>query len=558
MADYDIAAAFAAIEQELISSMIRNMDRHRAEEILECKEWTMWQAEQLRALERYRVQNQKKYKGRFSSINGKIGDMIRASRQKGNMKQETRILQAIRKGYKVWGKNKSPANQAMTAKFFQLNDRKLEALIEATTHDMQKAENAILRMADDQYRKAIFNAQMYANSGAGTYAKAVDMATKDMLSAGLNCVEYANGARHTLSDYADMAVRTACKRAYLTGEGEKRKEWGVSTVIMNKRGNPCPKCLPFVGKILIDDVWSGGKADNGSYHLMSGAVAAGLYHPRCRDSHTTYFEGISTPPDDKFTRQEIADIEAENKKEQKQQYAKRQADKFRRLEQNSLDAENQEKYGRKAQEWENRTGCGAESAFVYENHPVYFDENNDYSVILPDYSDEVNRGLSEAMEDVARKGGADGCEHMHLVNLRTGELAYYETNGEGASVGVNFWKYAEEHLDENFAFVHNHNITSSLSASDLITPVIYRNVPVQVAVQNDGVKYIAKRTKDADPNFYPDFYYESELEDLNKMSRNGNITPTERLMTREKIIVESLLKDFYEEGEMVIGRRAKK
>ena len=58
---------------------------------------------------------------------------------------------------------------------------------------------------------------------AGTYEKAVDMATKDMLSAGLNCVEYANGARHTLSDYADMAIRTACKRAYLTGEGEKEK-----------------------------------------------------------------------------------------------------------------------------------------------------------------------------------------------------------------------------------------------------------------------------------------------------------------------------------------------
>lgn len=46
--------------------------------------------------------------------------------------------------------------------------------------------------------------------------------------------------------------------AYLQGEGEKRQEWGVTTVIMAKRGNPCPKCLPFVGKVLIDDVWSGG------------------------------------------------------------------------------------------------------------------------------------------------------------------------------------------------------------------------------------------------------------------------------------------------------------
>ena len=80
----------------------------------------------------------------------------------------------------------------------------------------------MLRMANDQYRKIIFNAQVYANTGAGTYEKAVDMATKDMLSSGLNCVEYKNGMRHTLADYVEMAIRTASKRAYLQGEGEKR------------------------------------------------------------------------------------------------------------------------------------------------------------------------------------------------------------------------------------------------------------------------------------------------------------------------------------------------
>lgn len=163
-------------------------------------------------------------------------------------------------------------------------------------------------MADDQYRKIIYNAQVYANTGAGTYDKAVDMAIKDLISAGLNCVEYSNGARHTLPDYADMAIRTAGKRAYLTGEGEKRQEWGIHTVIINKRGNPCSLCLPFVGKVLIDDVWSGGTPQDGSYPLMSSAIAAGLYHPRCKDSHTTYFEGVSSPPKEKFTQAELNGI----------------------------------------------------------------------------------------------------------------------------------------------------------------------------------------------------------------------------------------------------------
>ena len=47
---YDIGEALDRIEEELIASMIRNMGRHRIEEIKEEKEWTMWQAEQLKSL----------------------------------------------------------------------------------------------------------------------------------------------------------------------------------------------------------------------------------------------------------------------------------------------------------------------------------------------------------------------------------------------------------------------------------------------------------------------------------------------------------------------------
>ena len=52
--EYDISRAFERIEEELIASMIRNMDRHRAEETEEGYNWSMWQAEQLKALEKGR------------------------------------------------------------------------------------------------------------------------------------------------------------------------------------------------------------------------------------------------------------------------------------------------------------------------------------------------------------------------------------------------------------------------------------------------------------------------------------------------------------------------
>ena len=402
--DYDIGAAFRAIENELMSSMVRNMKHHRAWEDTEGMHWEQWQALQLKALERYKLDNQRKYGKQFKDINSQIDVILRAARTEGGMSQEISILNAIKKGLPA-----KKVSKGATAEFFKLNDRKLDSLIKATTDDMQKAETAVLRMANDQYRKVIFNAQVYANTGAGTYEKAVDMATKDMLSVGLNCVEYANGARHTLSDYADMAIRTASKRAYLQGEGVKRQEWGLHLVIMNKRGNPCPKCLPFVGKLLIDDVWSGGSKADGDYPLMSSAISAGLYHPRCKDGHTTYFPGISTPPDDKFSKQELAEVEARSKQEAGKQYATRQHDKFGRLAKYSLDPENQKHYQQKVEQWKNvrfRTGSQDSRGYVDKKRPLAgFRAVPQEKVVdvLRKESDEWIRQLTEKEKHAIRK-----------------------------------------------------------------------------------------------------------------------------------------------------------
>jgi hypothetical protein len=347
MSDYDIGEAFAKIEDELIASMMRNIDRHRAEETKEGYEWSMWQTEQLQALEKYKKENARKYPGKFKDINDRISALISIAHDEGRMKQEEAILKAIRNGFRGTKKR----GKGIDGEFFRLSERKLEALINATMNDMQNAETAILRMANDKYRSTIFNAQVYYNTGAGTFEKAVDMATKDMLAAGLNCVQYKNGARHRLEDYAGMALRTASTRAKLYGEGEMRQEWGVHTVIMNKRANPCPKCLPFVGKVMIDDVWSGGKASDGPYPLMSSAIAAGLYHPNCKDMHTTFFPGISDAPDDTWTPAELEDVQMFNETEARQQYAERQEEKFGRLAKYSMDPENKKRYEVRRQQW---------------------------------------------------------------------------------------------------------------------------------------------------------------------------------------------------------------
>lgn len=319
----------------------------------------------------------KKFPPRFNKLNLQIDEILKRTYNDGRTAQERKILKAIRSGFKAPFQPYSGSAE-LEGSFFGVNERKLDALINAVDNDMERAEYAVLRRADDQYRQVIFNSQVYANTGAGTYQKAVDMATRDFLRAGLDCVEYKDGSRHTLEDYADMAIRTANKRAYLQGEGSMRDEWGIPTVIMNKRSCPCPRCAPFVGKVFIDDVWSGGQAYiNGEnkqkdenavayggmltgkspvtgieYPLLSEAIRQGLYHPRCKDVHSTYFEGITTPPEgSQYTADELDAMAEQYEAQQKQGYCERQEKRYSRMSKYSLDEDNQRMYGARAKQW---------------------------------------------------------------------------------------------------------------------------------------------------------------------------------------------------------------
>lgn len=417
MSDYNIREAFEKIEDELIDSMMRNFSRHRAEETKEGYNWTQWQAEQLKSLEEYRKHNAKKFGKRFKTINSKVEEMIRTAKADGNASQEAEILEAVKDGFKA---PKKPSARS-TAEFFKVNDRKLDALIKSTTDDLKRAETAVLRMSNDKYRKAIFNAQVAMNTGAVTYEKAVDIACKDMLNAGLNCVEYKNGARHTLSDYADMAVKTANKRAYLRGEGEKRAEWGVSLVVVNSRQGGCPDCAKYIGKVFIDDVYSNGKKSNGNYPLLSTAIKNGLFHPRCKDSTSTYYEEITTL--EPVSPEEEAEMDRRERLEEKQQYAQRQAERFDRRAEYSLDEDNKRIAQTRADEWHDRADMLEEKA---KRFSLKTDEQKYYRpVFKEDISKTFERKIEGETITIDTRKANTLCDNVYIsdkVKLKRKEL----------------------------------------------------------------------------------------------------------------------------------------
>ena len=122
-----------------------------------------------------------------------------------------------------------------------------------------------------------------------TEEQAAKKAVEEFEKKGLNCIEYKNGGRVNIADYTSMAVRTANQRAYMVGEGEFRKAIGETLVIISRHTTSCELCKPWEGKVLIDDVYSGGTQADGDYMLLSEAMAQGLYHPRCRHGLGTYY-----------------------------------------------------------------------------------------------------------------------------------------------------------------------------------------------------------------------------------------------------------------------------
>ena len=275
---YDVTGAFEEIEMALITSMRNNMRRHINEEFDEGMNWSQWQAEVLSGLSQYRAENQEVLQGYMGRLNQAIDSAIRDAYATGESEQEIEILKAIKRGYQP---QKEGDKTDLQGRFFRINENKLNALVNATVNDMERAETSIFRMMDDIYRQIPFKAQMFYNTGAGSLWQCVDMATRDFLSSGINCVQYRNGARVNIASYVEMALRTANKRANLMGQAQVREKWGIHTVKVNARGIACPMCLQWLDKVYIDNVYGGGTAKESAlsgYPLLSEAVNNGLFH----------------------------------------------------------------------------------------------------------------------------------------------------------------------------------------------------------------------------------------------------------------------------------------
>lgn len=327
---YDVNVVFAELEQELIKSFKRNMHKYTDTS-------DMWQAMKMKDLEQYRREIAREIASATSRAKKLSKIVLRDDFLKGADK-----VDAFMKQFNLDVKTTSKHD------FFRLNRRKLNAMLEGVYGDLDRASHAIYRQMDDVYRQTLFKAQIAKDSGVFTTEQAVDVATKDFLEKGINCIKYKNGALVNVASYAEMAIRTSSKKAMLTAEGARNQEWGVTTIQITQHGSTCPLCSPWQGRVLIDDVYSGGKPQDGPYPLLSQAMAEGLFHPNCRHGSGTFFEGISEAP----PLVDSTEAEAKYEKEQQQRYNERKIREWKRKANGSMDEGNRRKAEAKVREWQ--------------------------------------------------------------------------------------------------------------------------------------------------------------------------------------------------------------
>lgn len=129
------------------------------------------------------------------------------------------------------------------------------------------------------------------------------------------------------------------------------------------------------------------------------------------------------------------------------------------------------------------------AASIGSGKPVSFDENAEFKVNLPNYSESVNEQLSLSARKVAEYGSRTRCEYAAIVDLTTGMEVDFGTSEMYDSVN-SYYSYLRNHLDGHFVMLHNHNTENGFSLADIQELEMWENLDAVIAVTNNGITYM--------------------------------------------------------------------
>ena len=358
MLDYkDIAKIFEEIELRLIASLKRNLSRHKTEEQKEGFEWSAWQAEKLRNIDQFRRENLNIVNEYVDVIDSGTRQLMTEQFREGEQIAEAEVIESKPDMESAPVQPPEPPTSIPDEHFFGVNTPKMEKLMEDITTLEKTVETAAVRNMDDVYRTTLNKVQIAMGNGSMTLTEAIDLATREFLDKGINCIVYAGGRRVNIADYVRMALRTTSTRATLQGKAKRFAELGYDTVLVSQYGGCSETCEPWQGKVYIDDVftvWNGeingdfGKSNYCGkwFMLLSVAIRGGLFHPNCRHTISQYIDGRTKIPEPIPAEK----IKQQRELEEKQRAMERKIRALKRKAEGTQDEKKVKEYKRKLRE----------------------------------------------------------------------------------------------------------------------------------------------------------------------------------------------------------------
>lgn len=181
----------------------------------------------------------------------------------------------------------------------------------------------------------ILAVNMIAAAQYGTVREVYDRTFVPAVEKGLPGKVTKNGAKLGLANYTEGLTRETSQQALLMGESAVANAAGQYLVRISRHASSCPKCEPYQGAILIDDVYADGRAD-GVHELLSVAIANGLFHWNCRHKKTVWIPGESVVPPDKDDY-DASKVARNYELEQQQRALERQIREQKRIQSSALD-----------------------------------------------------------------------------------------------------------------------------------------------------------------------------------------------------------------------------
>ncbi len=186
----------------------------------------------------------------------------------------------------------------------------VDRLAAETIETVTATHRGILRATEDGYRRVVAEVTAAPLLGTESRRQATQQAMTRFADRGVSSFRDQAGRRWQLTSYAEMAVRTSVARAATEAHMTTLSAAGIELVVVSSSPRECPLCRPWERKVLSIGGPSGARTVDIEHATEDGrlvqvdvagsldeARAAGLQHPNCRHSVSSYAPGITRTED---------------------------------------------------------------------------------------------------------------------------------------------------------------------------------------------------------------------------------------------------------------------